>query len=82
MGYEALERPIRRRSRHSWMAVICSLGPDQQMNRADRQVQARGDAEAYPKYEQMLERVAAVVEPTIIQVPPNLIKPGIAGCGK
>src|SRR5213079_378726 len=27
--------------------------------------------------EQMLERVAAVVEPTIIQVPPNLVRPGI-----
>ncbi len=30
------------------------------------------DAENYPKYEAMLERVASVVEPTLTQVPPNL----------
>jgi phytoene dehydrogenase-like protein len=33
------------------------------------------DAENYPKYEAMLERVASVVEPTLTQVPPNLAHP-------
>jgi len=35
------------------------------------------DAAAYPKYEAMLERVAAVVEPTLTQIPPNVLRPGI-----
>ncbi|MEO6836249.1 MAG: NAD(P)/FAD-dependent oxidoreductase [Candidatus Tumulicola sp.] len=33
------------------------------------------DAANYPKYEAMLERVASVVEPTLTQVPPNLLHP-------
>jgi phytoene dehydrogenase-like protein len=33
------------------------------------------DAENYPHYEAMLERVASVVEPTLTQVPPNLVHP-------
>jgi phytoene dehydrogenase-like protein len=33
------------------------------------------DAAAYPKYEEMLERVAAVLEPTLIQKPANLLNP-------
>lgn len=33
------------------------------------------DAENYPRYEAMLERVASVVEPTLVQVPPNLVRP-------
>ncbi len=36
---------------------------------------SRRDAENYPKYEAMLERVASVVEPTLMQVPPNIIHP-------
>jgi phytoene dehydrogenase-like protein len=36
---------------------------------------SKRDAENYPKYEAMLERVASVVEPTLTQVPPNLIHP-------
>jgi phytoene dehydrogenase-like protein len=36
---------------------------------------SKKDAEAYPLYEKMLERVASVVEPTLTQVPPNLIHP-------
>jgi phytoene dehydrogenase-like protein len=33
------------------------------------------DAQRYPQYEAMLERVASVVEPTLTQVPPNLVHP-------
>src|SRR5205085_2554715 len=35
------------------------------------------DAEAYPKYEAMLERVADVIEPTLDMTPPNLLRPGL-----
>ncbi|MGA8473775.1 MAG: NAD(P)/FAD-dependent oxidoreductase [Candidatus Cybelea sp.] len=36
---------------------------------------SRRDAESYPKYEAMLERVASVVEPTLTQIPPNVLHP-------
>ena len=39
---------------------------------------SRRDAERYPQYEAMLERVASVVEPTLTQVPPNLIHPTLS----
>ncbi len=35
------------------------------------------DAENYPKYEAMLERVASVVEPTLVTIPPNLMHPSL-----
>ncbi len=38
---------------------------------------SRRDADNYPKYEAMLERVAAVVEPTLTQIPPNLVHPNL-----
>ncbi|HET9031057.1 MAG TPA: NAD(P)/FAD-dependent oxidoreductase [Candidatus Aquilonibacter sp.] len=38
---------------------------------------SKRDAEAYPKYEAMLERVASVIEPTLIEIPPNVLRPGI-----
>src|SRR5262249_44401439 len=40
---------------------------------------SKRDAEAYPKYEAMLERVAAVLEPTLIQKPANLLNPSWFG---
>src|SRR5947209_16301556 len=52
------------------------LGPDQQMNLREIGKFSARDAEAYPKYEKMLERVAGVVEPTITETPPNLLRPG------
>jgi phytoene dehydrogenase-like protein len=36
---------------------------------------SKKDAANYPLYEAMLERVASVVEPTLTQVPPNLLRP-------
>jgi phytoene dehydrogenase-like protein len=36
------------------------------------------DAERYPQYEAMLERVAAVVEPTLTMAPPDLLKPHLS----
>ncbi len=38
---------------------------------------SKRDALNYPKYEAMLERVASVVEPTLTQVPPNLMRPSL-----
>ncbi len=35
------------------------------------------DAEAYPKYNAMLERVASVIEPTLGMTQPNLLRPGL-----
>jgi phytoene dehydrogenase-like protein len=36
---------------------------------------SKKDAENYPKYEAMLERVASVVEPTLTQIPANAVHP-------
>src|SRR5438270_3181435 len=38
---------------------------------------SKKDAENYPKYETMLERVASVIEPTLTKRPPNVTKPSI-----
>jgi phytoene dehydrogenase-like protein len=53
------------------------LGPDGASNRREIAKFSSRDAENYPKYEQMLERVADVLEPTLIQRPPNLLRPGL-----
>jgi phytoene dehydrogenase-like protein len=52
------------------------LGPDGAMNRREIAKFSARDAENYPKYEAMLERVADVVEPTLLLRPPNLLRPG------
>src|SRR5438105_2533870 len=53
------------------------LGPDGAANRREIAKFSARDAEAYPKYEAMLERVAQVVEPTLTMRPPNLLRPGL-----
>src|SRR5205823_11032226 len=53
------------------------LGPDAALTRREIAKFSTRDAEAYPKYEAMLERVAAVVEPTLTMIPPNLLRPGL-----
>jgi phytoene dehydrogenase-like protein len=58
------------------------MGPDGDLTRREIAKFSTRDAEAYPKYEQMLERVAAVVEPTLVMTPPNLIRPGLKGLWK
>ena len=47
------------------MIVICLTGAGQALNQREIGKFSTRDAEAYPKYEKMLERVAAVIEPTI-----------------
>src|SRR6185312_4035259 len=52
------------------------LGPDGAMNRREIAKFSARDAENFPKYEAMLERVADVIEPTLLMRPPNLLRPG------
>src|SRR6516164_5517536 len=53
------------------------LGPDRELTRREIAKFSARDAENYPKYEAMLERVADVVEPTLVMRPPNLLRPGL-----
>lgn len=53
------------------------LGPDHDMNVREIAKFSAKDAENFPQYERMLERVASVVEPTLILKPPNLVHPGL-----
>ena len=52
------------------------LGPDADLNRREISKFSVRDAEALPRYEKMLERVADFIEPTLIQTP---ARPRIAG---
>ncbi len=47
------------------------LGPDPELNRREVGKFSARDAEALPRYEHMLERVADFIEPTLLQVPPD-----------
>ena len=53
------------------------LSPDRQANLREIGRFSPRDAENYPKYEAMLERVADVIEPTLVMRPPNLLRPGL-----
>jgi phytoene dehydrogenase-like protein len=53
------------------------LGPDGAMTQREIAKFSARDAEAYPKYEAMLERVADIIEPTLDRKPPNIVRPGI-----
>ena len=52
-----------------------TMGPDADLTRREIAKFSARDAERYPEYEAMLERVAAVVEPTLTMAPPNVMKP-------
>jgi phytoene dehydrogenase-like protein len=51
------------------------MGPDDDLTRKEIAKFSVRDAERYPQYEAMLERVAAVVEPTLTMAPPDLLRP-------
>jgi phytoene dehydrogenase-like protein len=53
------------------------LGPDAGLTRREISKFSERDAEAYPKYEAMLERVASVIEPTLSMIPPDIRRPGL-----
>ena len=47
------------------------LGPDKELTHREIAKFSAKDAEALPKYEAMLERVADFLEPTLVETPPN-----------
>ena len=51
------------------------MGPDAELTRKEIAKFSTRDAERYPRYEAMLERVAAAVEPTLTMAPPDLLRP-------
>jgi phytoene dehydrogenase-like protein len=52
-----------------------TMGPDADLTHREIAKFSARDAERYPRYEAMLERVAAVVEPTLTTTPPDLFRP-------
>src|SRR5438874_3209750 len=47
------------------------MGPDKELTRQQVAKFSTRDAEALPRYEAMLERVADFIEPTLLRTPPN-----------
>jgi phytoene dehydrogenase-like protein len=47
------------------------LGPDKQFNIEQISKFSKKDAEAYPRYETMLDEIAEVIEPVLLMTPPN-----------
>jgi phytoene dehydrogenase-like protein len=47
------------------------LGPDKEMNRREISKFSVKDAEAYPRYEAMLEEMAEILKPMMLMAPPN-----------
>jgi phytoene dehydrogenase-like protein len=47
------------------------MGPDKELTRREVSKFSAKDAENLPKYEAMLERIAAFLEPMLVQTPPN-----------
>src|SRR5581483_2892647 len=58
------------------------LGPDTEVTRKEIGKFSARDAERYPEYEAMLERVADVIEPTLTMAPPDLLRPRLADLRK
>jgi phytoene dehydrogenase-like protein len=58
------------------------LGPDPGLNQREIGKFSARDAESFPKYEAMLERVADLIEPTLRMTPPNIQRPGLRGLWK
>src|SRR5690348_7684706 len=75
-GFELLERnPSSFSPFHDGRYLL--LGADAASNRREIAKFSGRDAENYPKYESMLERVADAVEPTLLMRPPNVLRPGL-----
>jgi phytoene dehydrogenase-like protein len=80
-GFESLERNPSSFSPFADGRYLL-MGPDDQLNHREIAKFSPKDADNYPKYEQMLLRVATVIEPTLVQVPVNLLHPGLGGYWK
>jgi phytoene dehydrogenase-like protein len=57
------------------------MGRDLELTRKEIAKFSTRDAERYPRYEAMLERVAAVIEPTLTMTPPDLLRPRLGDLG-
>jgi phytoene dehydrogenase-like protein len=53
------------------------LGSDAALNGREIAKFSARDAERYPGYEAMLDRLAAFVEPTLTMTPPDVLRPGV-----
>ena len=53
------------------------MGSDAALNQREISKFSARDAERYPDYEAMLDRVAAFVEPTLTMTPPDVLRPGV-----
>ncbi|HXU89426.1 MAG TPA: NAD(P)/FAD-dependent oxidoreductase [Methylomirabilota bacterium] len=51
------------------------MGPDAELTCKEIGKFSQRDAERYPRYEAMLERVADLIEPTLTMAPPDLLRP-------
>jgi phytoene dehydrogenase-like protein len=80
-GFESLERNPSSFSPFADGRYLL-MGPDAQLNLREIAKFSQRDAENYPRYEQMLERVASIVEPTLTMIPPNIVRPGLGGLWK
>lgn len=49
------------------------MGPDAALNHREISKFSKRDAEAYPRYEAWLSRIAETLEPTLMQTPPELL---------
>lgn len=58
------------------------MGPDAGLTQREIAKFSARDAEQYPKYEAMLERIAALIEPTLTMTPPNVLRPRLGDLGK
>ena len=58
------------------------MGPDAELTRKEIARFSHRDAERYPLYEAMLERVADVIEPTLTAAPPDLLRPRLGDLRK
>jgi phytoene dehydrogenase-like protein len=55
-----------------------TMGPDRELTLKEIAKFSTRDAERYPDYEMMLERVADLVEPTLTIRAPDLVRPGLS----
>jgi phytoene dehydrogenase-like protein len=58
------------------------MGPDRDLTLKEIAKFSPRDADRYPHYEAMLERVADLVEPTLTMTPPDLLRPRLGDLGK
>ena len=49
------------------------LGPDKDMNQREIAKFSEKDAQAFPRYERLLERIAECIEPVLSQTPPDVL---------